>query len=312
MLEDWVGSMSHPVISVVVPLYNHERYIAAALESVLCQSEPAAEIIVIDDGSTDGSTAVAQRYAERNPQIRLSRHPNQGAHSAINTGVDMAGGEYVAILNSDDVYTPDRLRECAAVLTASKEIAAVASALEFVDDNGGAMRYTWYEQARDFYREVGDLGLALANGNFIMTTSNLMVRRSVFAEVGRFLGLRYAHDLDFLLRLITAGKSIHVLEGAQLYYRLHAANTIKEDHRNVRAEWASAVSCFARNLFARRQPMQETWEYYRSLLKIAERHQLTPMIFMFFAFLETLPPGEANSEAFLHYPEFRRQIMEIA
>lgn len=304
--------MSHPAISVVVPLYNHERYIAAALDSVLRQSLPAAEIIVVDDGSTDGSAAVAQRYAEQNPQIRLSRHPNQGAHSAINTGVGMARGEYVAILNSDDVYASDRLRECAKVLVANPDVAAVATALEFVDDDGTAVANPWYEQAKAFYGEIGDLGLALADGNFIMTTSNLVLRRSVFAEVGGFHGLRYAHDLDFLLRLIIAGKGIHLVDRALLHYRLHATNTIKEDHRNVRAEWASAVSCFAHKLFARRPPTPETWEYYRRLLRIAERHQLTTMIFMFLAFFQTLPPGEATSDAFLHHPEFQRHIMDIA
>lgn len=304
--------MSHPAISVVVPLYNHERYIAAALESVLSQSLPAAEIIVVDDGSTDGSATIVQRYAERNPQIRLSRHSNQGAHSALNAGIGMANGEYVAILNSDDIYAPDRLRECADILTVHRDIAAIASALQFIDDDGRPVGNPWYQQARAFYEEVGDLGLALANGNFIMTTSNLVLRRSVFSQVGEFHGLRYAHDLDFLLRLIVAGERIHLMDRALLHYRLHAANTIKEDHRNVRAEWASAMSCFAHSLFSRRAAAPETWQYYRGLLRIAERHQLTPMVFMFLAFLETLPSEDARSDAFLRHPEFRRQILELA
>ena len=304
--------MSHPSVSVVVPLYNHEKYLAVALDSVLDQSLPATEIIVVDDASTDGSAAIAQRYAERNPQIRLLRqHPNQGAHCAINTGIHMADGEYVAILNSDDAYVADRLRECAEVLTARQDIAAVATDLEFVNDRGTLVRNVWYEKARAFHRETGDLALALANGNFIMTTSNLVLRRSVFAEVGEFRGLRYAHDLDFLLRLLLAGKHIHLIERPLARYRLHATNTIKENDLKVRAEWASVVAYFAYSLFARRPAVRETWDYYRRLLQIAERHQLTKMIFMFLAFFQTLPPGEATSEAFLHHPEFQRHIMEI-
>lgn len=301
-----------PAISVVVPLYNHERYIAAALESVLCQSLPAAEIIVIDDGSTDASAAVVERYAERHANIRLSRHPNRGAHSAINAGIGMARGEYVAILNSDDIYTSDRLRECAEILTHRDDIAAAASGLEFIDDDGGTVHNPWYEQAHAFYKEIADLGLALANGNFIMSTSNLVLRRSVFAEIGTFHGLRYAHDLDFLLRLVVAGARIHLIDRPLLRYRLHATNTIKENHRNVRVEWASAVSCFAYALFARRAPAPETWEYYRRLLRITERHQLTPMVFLFLGFFRTLPPNEVTADAFLRHPEFHRHVMEIA
>ena len=304
--------MSRPSVSVVVPLYNHEKYIAAALDSVLCQSLPAAEIIVVDDGSTDGSAAIVERYARSHQQIRLWRHPNQGAHYTINTGIHLASGQYVAILNSDDAYAPHRLRECAGILAAQHDVTAVATGLEFMDDGGRPLRNAWYEGARAFYEEAGDLALALANGNFIMTTSNLVLCRSVFAEAGYFSGLRYAHDLDFLLRLLLTGKRIHLIDRPLMRYRLHAANTIKEDGLKVRAEWASVVAYFAYSLFSRRPVAAETWLYYQRLLQVAERHQLTKLIFMFLGFFQTLPPGEASSEAFLRHPEFRQRIMEIA
>jgi hypothetical protein len=103
-----VGRRLHR-ITVVVPLYNHERYIEQTLQSVLSQTMPAHEIIVIDDGSTDGSAARVDRLRERHPQIALWSRENGGAHSAINAGIERATGDLVAILNSDDIYHPDRL-----------------------------------------------------------------------------------------------------------------------------------------------------------------------------------------------------------
>jgi glycosyltransferase involved in cell wall biosynthesis len=303
---------SLPSVSVVVPLYNHEAYLACALDSILCQTLPDAEVLVLDDGSTDGSAAIARRYAGRHPQIRFSSHANRGAHHTINAGIEAARADYVAILNSDDAYAPERLRECIGALARRPDAAAVATGIEFMDEAGRPTHNAWYEQACAFYAEAGDLALALANGNFIMTTSNLVVRRSVFAELGGFHGLRYAHDLDFLLRLLAAGRKIHLIDRALLRYRMHDANTIREDHRKVRAEWASVVSCFAHQVFAHRPPAPETWDYCRRLLAIAERHQLTRMMFMFLAFFRSLPPGAATSDAFLHHPEFQRHIMELA
>lgn len=304
--------MTFPTVSVIVPLYNHEGYIAAALDSVFRQSLRPDEVVVVDDGSTDSSPHLVQQYAEANPIVRLQRQSNQGAHHAINTGMSEARGDIVAILNSDDAYAPERLHECVRVLNEHDDVAAVATALDFMDDTGRAIRNPWYETARAYYHQVQDLGIALANGNFIMTTSNLVLRRSAVVELGGFKALRYAHDLDFLLRLLVAGKNIHLIDRPLLRYRLHAHNTIKEDHRKVRAEWASAVASFAYQVSKRRSPSADTWQYFRLLLSIAERHQLTPLIFMFLAFFATLPEDQVSSDAFFQHDEFRRHIIELA
>ena len=83
-------SQSHKRISVIIPLYNHERYIAHALESVCSQSVPAEEIIVIDDGSNDASLNIALKYSKSHPEMTVSSHPNQGAHYTINSGIQRA------------------------------------------------------------------------------------------------------------------------------------------------------------------------------------------------------------------------------
>jgi CDP-glycerol glycerophosphotransferase len=95
------------LLSVVVPVYNVERYLAGCLESLLAQSFAEFEAILVDDGSTDGSSAVAERYAEADPRIRVVRQPNAGLGAARNRGVAEARGGFLTFLDSDDTLVPD-------------------------------------------------------------------------------------------------------------------------------------------------------------------------------------------------------------
>jgi len=97
-------------ISVIIPAYNHEKYITEAISSVLNQSYHDLEIIIINDGSTDSTE---QRILSIHDQrIQYVSQKNSGAHSAINRGISLAQGEYITILNSDDLYLPQRLETC--------------------------------------------------------------------------------------------------------------------------------------------------------------------------------------------------------
>src|SRR5580698_7432395 len=87
-------------VSVIIPLYNHARYISDAVASVLAQGDIVGELIVIDDGSTDNSAAIMQDLAPADPRIRFSSQVNQGAHATINAGLNQATGTYLTILNS--------------------------------------------------------------------------------------------------------------------------------------------------------------------------------------------------------------------
>src|SRR5438067_1085737 len=97
-------------IAVVIPLYNHERYIVEALRSVLAQTRPVNRIVIVDDGSTDGSVEVVRREFRDDARIQLLTQRNSGAHVALNRGIAEAASdcEFIGILNSDDVYEPSR------------------------------------------------------------------------------------------------------------------------------------------------------------------------------------------------------------
>ena len=97
-------------ISVVIPSYNHARFIVDAIESVINQSYRHWELILVDDGSTDSTREILDQRYRGHQQIRLVYQANHGAHHALNQGIALAKGRYVSILNSDDVYHPDRLK----------------------------------------------------------------------------------------------------------------------------------------------------------------------------------------------------------
>jgi glycosyltransferase involved in cell wall biosynthesis len=130
-----ISQSAGPRVSVIMIFLNAERFIAEAIDSVLAQTFVAWELVLVDDGSTDGSTNIARRYSERFPdRIRYIDHPehaNLGMSASRNAGVSVAGGEYIAFLDSDDVYLPERLRRHIEVLDACVGAVAVQGRLEY-------------------------------------------------------------------------------------------------------------------------------------------------------------------------------------
>ncbi|MDX9818190.1 MAG: glycosyltransferase [Desulfococcus multivorans] len=293
-----------PRISVVIPLYNHEAYIDAALESVQAQTLSPCEIIVVDDGSSDHGFQRVMSRAGRDSRIIAWTQPNRGAHHAINAGIHRATGEYVAILNSDDRFHPERFARCCEYLSENPEAEAVCTALSFVDGKGRVRSNPWYQDALAFYRKSGDMLLALINGNFIMTTSNLFIRRRVFDELGFFSALRYAHDLDFFLRLLVAGRQIHWLETPLVSYRIHDGNTIGEGALKVKIEWAGVVAWHVGMLAEQRD-----WSWFESFLKVADQHNLSRLLYL--SQLHRQAGGAHGPAAFMQDPGFLKLMQQV-
>jgi glycosyltransferase involved in cell wall biosynthesis len=299
-------------VSVVIPVYNHDRFVGAAIESLFSQSLRPREILCIDDGSTDCSARVLAAAAKKHPSVRFWSRPNQGAQRTLNEGIREARGHYLAILNSDDLYHPERLLRCLAVLEGEPNTAMVATGISFIDEYDNAIRYPWYEDVRAFYEEVGDLGLALVNGNFLMTTSNIVARRAVFEEVGGFDDLRYAHDLDFFLRLLAHGKRLVLLRRPLLTYRVHAGNTISEAPPSVRCETAVVAAFFAQRLASTHGAAGCGPEYLSRLLAVADRQHLTRLVALTLLHARGMGPGVHSPGACLVDPGFRSALREIA
>ncbi len=220
-------------VSVIIPAYNHERFIGPAIDSVLQQTWEDLELIVIDDGSTDKTSEVVQSYRDR----RLSYYyqDNQDAFNTINRGLGMAKGDYIAILNSDDIYTTDRLEKMVAAQQKDGAACLFSDVIpisdegeEFSDPEFGWN--IWHRKNRDWFFECKDLYTAFLKGNFMVTTSNLFMTAEAVCKVGKFCSLRYLHDYDFMFRMMLAypGRVQYLDSEKLLYYRIHSGNTLGE------------------------------------------------------------------------------------
>lgn len=114
-----------PTISVIIPVYNSEAHVSTCLESVLRQTHEKLEILVVDDGSTDGSAAICQRYAAEDPRIRVVQQSNSGVSSARNRGLELSTGEYVSFVDADDWLEPSLYEEVLASMIAVRADVAI-------------------------------------------------------------------------------------------------------------------------------------------------------------------------------------------
>lgn len=265
--------MSSKSVSVIIPLYNHEKYIETAVNSVISQGDILLELIVIDDGSSDSSAMIMDALAQKNPElITFIRQTNHGAHATINRGLAMARGEYVTILNSDDYFEAGRFKACIRALELDLGSDIVSSSIGFVNDNGDTIENPWFDDALNTFKKNRDVGKSLLDANYIMTTSNIFMRRSLLDRIGYFAPLRYAHDLEFLLRCAAVGIRFCFLDRRLMNYRFHSSNTISENHTKVRAEWAMCAAAFV--ICAENVKFEWSGEYYYACMCIMEKHGL--------------------------------------
>lgn len=233
-------------VSVVIPLYNHARYIGSAIESVLAQTLPAREIIIIDDGSTDDGIEVARKALAGHPGATILGQSNAGAHNTINRCIGIARSRFVAVLNSDDQFEPHKLERCAQLWKENPDLDLVFGDVRLIDDDGlpvhGGPTVDWLARSRDFLLRSDRLDLALANENFAVTTSNFVFTKKIWERNGHFQALRYCHDLEFAFASLRNGRVLYDADKRHIQYRVHASNTIKEYVNRVRVEIAGVLA----------------------------------------------------------------------
>jgi glycosyltransferase involved in cell wall biosynthesis len=225
--------MADPLVSVVIPAYNHERFIGAAIDSVLNQGMGDLELIIVDDGSTDNTAGVIKGYDDA--RLSYTWQENQDAYNTLNRGMGMARGKYISILNSDDIYTTDRLEKLLNYSEASNAACVFSDVIPISDDN---QEFTdpdfgwnvWHQANREYYRQVNDVYTGFLHGNYMVTTSNLFMTAEAARRVGEFAPIRYLHDYDFIFRMMLAhpGDVHYRQDDKLLYYRIHDGNTLSE------------------------------------------------------------------------------------
>jgi glycosyltransferase involved in cell wall biosynthesis len=195
-------------ISVVIPAYNAGLFLGETLDSVLAQSYPAHEILVVDDGSTDDTAEVVGRYGDA---VRYLRQDNQGQAVARNTGIQAATGDWIALLDSDDLFLPDRLRRAAETIEANPRLVGVYSAFDYLYEDGTLSFFPAFP-ARELWP-------ALRYRSPILP-STTTIRRSALLEVGGFRKV-FIEDWDLWFRLVRrySAAAFQELSESLLHYR---------------------------------------------------------------------------------------------
>jgi colanic acid/amylovoran biosynthesis glycosyltransferase len=216
-----------PLFSVIIPTYNRERFIGRAIKSVLQQTCTDYELIVVDDGSTDQTAKIVQSFGE---QVRYVYQKNRGPSEGRNKGITLARGKYIAFLDSDDLYLPDKLQK-------NKEFLEKHPECHFL--------YSWYYGVRQGRRKqlisniqgVPDLNkfrLKLYRRMFTIRTSTAVIHRSCFDRVGLFNSkYRYSQDWDMWLRLANHYRG-YCQKSPLVLYRRHERKAIPSGNRHYK------------------------------------------------------------------------------
>jgi glycosyltransferase involved in cell wall biosynthesis len=215
--------MSPPLVSAVIPVFNGEAFLAAAIESALAQTYEPIEVIVVDDGSTDATATIVARYG-----VHALRKPNRGVSAARNAGVAAARGELITFLDADDLWPADRVAIQAGHLLQRADLGFVmAHATQFLEP--GAQRPEWL--TAEWIAGVGRPATSQRPSPHADVTvpvpvpGTMLARTEVFRHIGGFdEDLDIGEDLDWLMRATDAGIRHELLPDVVLHHRLHSSN----------------------------------------------------------------------------------------
>lgn len=207
-----------PAISVVLPVYNGEAYVREAVESILAQTFTDFELIAINDGSTDGSSAILRELAKRDPRIVLVERPNVGLVSALNEGIQRARAPFIARMDADDVAVPERFALQLARMKDEPALGVLGSFIRIMDKTGCAIRLGDYPVTPAETARFLEHGSPLAH-------PSAMMRKDAVLKAGGYRGVfSHCEDYDLWFRVSELGYAIANLPKPLLNYRVHGAN----------------------------------------------------------------------------------------
>ncbi len=203
-----------PLVSIVIPCYNQAHFLPESVGSVLTQTHPLLEVVVVDDGSSDNTAEVAGQYG----RVRCVRQKNQGLSGARNTGIRASGGEYIMFLDADDRLTSVAVEAHLRCFAKHPEAGFVVGGIDLISKDGSYLRSPrWPDLSANHYEQ-------LLKASHVANTIAVMFRRSVLETVGEFdTSLPASEDLDMLLRVARSFPGVH--HGAIVaQYRRHSSN----------------------------------------------------------------------------------------
>ena len=259
--------ISPPVVSVVMPVYNVQDYLSSAVFSVLKQTFQDFELILVDDGSTDTSNLICQVMAENDARIRVIWQRNRGLAGARNTGIRVSKGQYIAFLDSDDLWHPEKLNKHVKFLNEKPDVGVRYSASEFIDAEGHGIGLSQKPKCQDVNAKDVFLRNPIGNG------SAPVIRKATLAEIAfkvdgsvQFFNevLRQSEDIECWMRIITTTNwKFAGIDQALTYYRVNdnglSANIDKQFQSWQRA--CSLMAEYAPSFIARYVSLAKAFQY---------------------------------------------------
>ncbi|MBD2017365.1 glycosyltransferase [Microcoleus sp. FACHB-53] len=201
-----------PLVSVVIPVFNGEKTIRETIESVLNQTLTDFELLVINDGSQDGTLDIVERIPDS--RIQVFSYPNAGQSTSRNRGIEIAKGDYISFIDADDLWTPDKLEAQLQALQANPKAGVAYSWTDWIDESSQLLGKGSYNT------EQGAVFTKLLLNDFVANGSNVLIRRQALTEVGGFdPSVTPAEDWDLWLRLAARYEFVAV-RSPQILYRI--------------------------------------------------------------------------------------------
>jgi len=243
-----------PEVSVIIPVYNQTEYLTEALKSVFAQTYSDLEIIVVDDGSTEPVAPVIVRMEK---QVRCIRVENGGVARARNIGIENASGEYIALLDADDLWFPRKIEIQMKTIEANKDVDLVYTGAEYIDREGRYMGKMGQKVQRATQNPFRDL---LVVGNIVGTPSSVLAKKECFQKLGGFdVSLSVSADWDMWIRFSRHYHFIYI-EEPLVSYRVHGDNM----HLNMAALEHDITSVLNKH-FNSRETMEELAPFRRAV-----------------------------------------------
>lgn len=238
-----------PRVSVVMSVYNGERYLREAVDSILAQTFTDFEFLIIDDGSTDGTGAILAEYVARDPRIRVIVHAaNQGLTPSLNEGLALAQGEYVARMDADDISLPERFARQVTCLDARPDIGVLGTAFQLIDADGGVIAPPVIHPV-----ESGFVAWCLYFFNPLVHSSVMIRRRSLAQAGGYNQTLVRSQDHELWCRLSRRTRLSNSPE-VLLLLRKHSVNVSSTEYGQGLASSVQALQVLAKTTLRRAVP----------------------------------------------------------
>lgn len=256
------------LVSVVIPVFNIAPHLRQCLDSVVGQTLKELEVICVDDGSTDESPTILEEYARKDGRVRVIHQANQGPGGARNTGMELARGEYVIFLDSDDWFEPDFLEQMSAQATRTGADVTICRGVEFDTETGEELSSDWMLKKQYLPSEIF-APQEIADHIFQFTYGmawDKLYRRKLLSDVGiQFPILQNSEDLSFVFPTLLSAERIAILDIVFIHHRVHRMTSVS----NTRSRQPNApyeAFCIVRDFLERTNQMDF---YHRSFLNWA-------------------------------------------